>query len=115
MACSIQHLEKVALDGFTLIDEHYGRQARKVARRDAPPPQRNQYVYHGPQAVTIVQHSNTGNYHQIQTNKSYETWYVCQVSQAPIAAGDASISSNDAAAFYGGVLHNDNNGKTKQK
>ncbi|XWS53579.1 hypothetical protein CRYUN_Cryun10bG0013500 [Craigia yunnanensis] len=128
MACSIDRLKKVALEGFPLIDELHGRQAGKAAHRYTPPspPQRNQdhyhhqklvpnqYVYHGPQAVTFVQQPDTGSYHQIQTTKNYERWYVCQVSQAPIAAGGAEISSNDASAFYGGMLLNDY-GKTKQK
>ncbi|XVF66185.1 hypothetical protein PTKIN_Ptkin10aG0015000 [Pterospermum kingtungense] len=130
MACSIDHLNKVALEGFPLIDEFYGRQgtgkaAHRYANAPSSPPQRNQdqyhhqnrqlvpnqYVYHGPQAVTYVQQPETASYHQIQTNKSYERWYVCEVSQAP---GGASINSNDAAAFYGGMLINDK-GKTKQK
>ncbi|XVF38761.1 hypothetical protein REPUB_Repub20aG0129800 [Reevesia pubescens] len=127
MACSIDHLKKVALEGFTLIDDMHGRQAAGEAHRRAPPPPRNQdhyhhqkqlipnqYVYHGPQAVTIVQQSDTDSYHQIQTTKNHERWYVCQVSQAHIATRDATISSNDAAAYYGGMLLNDY-GKTKQK
>ena len=127
MACSIDHLKKVASEGFPLIDEFYGRQTGKAHRR-APPPRNqdhyyhqkqlvpNQYVYHGPQAVTVVQQPDTGSYHQIQTTKNYERWYVCQESQVPIAARGAAISSNDAAAaaYYGGMQLNDY-GKIKQK
>ncbi|XVE65584.1 hypothetical protein DITRI_Ditri08aG0011700 [Diplodiscus trichospermus] len=126
MACSIDHLKKVAREVFPLIEELHGRQAGKVAHTYAPPPPPphdhyyhqklvpNQYVYHGPQPVTVVQQPDTGSYHQIQTTKNSERWYVCQVNQAPIAAGRAAINSNDAAALFGGMLINDY-GKTKHK
>ncbi|XVF28282.1 hypothetical protein REPUB_Repub15cG0016400 [Reevesia pubescens] len=91
MACSIDHLQKVASEGFPLTDEHYDRQVGKAAHRRAPPPRKqdhyhhqkqqlvpNQYVYHGPQTVTVIQQPDTDNYHQVQTTKNYERWYVCQ-------------------------------------
>ncbi|KAK5794488.1 hypothetical protein PVK06_035719 [Gossypium arboreum] len=96
MACSIDHLKKVPTQGFPLMDELYGRQLAEKTHRQAPLP-RNQdhyhhhqklvphhYVYHGPQAVTVVQQPVTGSYHQIQNNQTHEKWYVCQVSQGPI-------------------------------
>ncbi|OMO53619.1 hypothetical protein CCACVL1_28508 [Corchorus capsularis] len=98
MACSIDHLRKVASEGFPLIDEFRRRPARKAYNRPSPPRDQNQYVYHGPQAITVVQEPETGSYHQIQTPNNSERWYVCQVS--PIA----TISSNDAASYYGGML-----------
>ncbi|XWS14118.1 hypothetical protein CRYUN_Cryun36dG0095800 [Craigia yunnanensis] len=83
MACSIDHLKKVASEGFPLIDEFFGRQAGKAHRRALPPRNQdhyhhqkqlvpNQYVYHGPQAVTVLQQPDIGSYHQIQTTKNYE-------------------------------------------
>ncbi|OMO98565.1 hypothetical protein COLO4_13817 [Corchorus olitorius] len=109
MACSIDHLRKVASEGFPLIDEFRGgHQAGKAYSRPSPPrnhdhyhhlkPVPNQYVYHGPQAITVVQEPETGSYHQIQTPNNSERWYVCQVS--PIATN----SSNDAASYYSGML-----------
>ena len=103
MACSIDNHKKVASEGFPLIDELYGLKAGKAHRR-APPRNQddyyhqkqlvpNQYVYHGPQAVTVVQQPDTGSYHQIQPTKNYERWYVCQESQVPVAARGAAISS----------------------
>ncbi|XVE82184.1 hypothetical protein DITRI_Ditri15bG0126900 [Diplodiscus trichospermus] len=103
MACSVYHVKKVAPEGFPSIDGFYGRQAAGKAHRRAPPPPPprnqdhyhhhnqllpNQYVYHGPQAVTVVQQPETGSYHQIETAKNHENWYVCQVSQVPISASD---------------------------
>lgn len=107
MACSVvDHLKKVALEGFPLTDKLYGWQAGKAEyyhhhqkqKQQMPAP--NQYVYHGPQTLTVVQQpGSTGSYHQIPTTKNYErSWHVCQASQAPMAA---AISSNttDAAAY----------------
>ncbi|XVF62545.1 hypothetical protein PTKIN_Ptkin09bG0016600 [Pterospermum kingtungense] len=110
MACSIDHLKKVASEGL------YSWQAGKAHRR-APPPVNhdhyhhhhqkqqvpNQYVYHGPQTVTVVQQPDTGSYHQIPSAKNYERWYACQVSPAPIVAAAAAISSTDAAAYCCGM------------
>ncbi|GMI70289.1 hypothetical protein HRI_000698200 [Hibiscus trionum] len=94
MACSIDHLKKVASEGFPLIDELYGRKLAEKAHRRAPIPRSldyyqhqkpvsNQYVYHGPQAVTVVQQPVTGSYQQIQATQNHERWYVCQVSLGP--------------------------------
>ncbi|XVF62547.1 hypothetical protein PTKIN_Ptkin09bG0016800 [Pterospermum kingtungense] len=115
MACSIDHLKKVASEGFPLTDKLYGWQAGKAHRR-APPPVNhdhyhhhqkqqvpNQYVYHGPQTVTVVLDPDTGSSHKIPSTKNYERWYVCQVSQAPTVAGTAAISSNDPAAYCCGM------------
>ncbi|MBA0629163.1 hypothetical protein Godav_023759 [Gossypium davidsonii] len=67
MACSIDHLRKVASAGCPLIDEPCGRQLAETTHRRAPDLPRNQdnyhhpkhtanqYVYHGPQAVTVIQ------------------------------------------------------------
>ncbi|PPD83541.1 hypothetical protein GOBAR_DD19514 [Gossypium barbadense] len=67
MACSIDHLRKVASAGCPLIDELCGRQLAETTHRRAPDLPRNQdnyhhpkhtanqYVYHGPQAVTVIQ------------------------------------------------------------
>ncbi|KAK8671161.1 hypothetical protein V6N13_037766 [Hibiscus sabdariffa] len=95
MACSIDHLNKVASEGFPLTDERCSRKLTEKAHRRAPNPRNldhyhhqklvpNQYVYHGPQAVTVVQQTVTGSYQQIQTTQNNERWYVCQVSQGPI-------------------------------
>ncbi|MBA0637957.1 hypothetical protein Godav_022129 [Gossypium davidsonii] len=96
MAGSIDHLKKVPTQGFPLMDELYGWQLAEKTHRQASLP-RNQdhyhhhqklvqhhYVYHGPQAVTVVQQPVTGSYHQIKNNQNHERWYVCQVSQDPI-------------------------------
>ncbi|KAL4292091.1 hypothetical protein GQ457_14G016170 [Hibiscus cannabinus] len=94
MACSIDHLRKVASEGFPLIDELYGRKLPEKAHRRAPIPRNldhhhhqklvpTQYVYHGPQAVTVVQQLVTGSYQQIQSTQTHERWYVCQVSYSP--------------------------------
>ncbi|KAG4126703.1 hypothetical protein ERO13_D10G172600v2 [Gossypium hirsutum] len=96
MACSIDHLRKVASAGCPLIDELCGRQLAETTHRRGPDLPRNQdnyhhpkhtanqYVYHGPKAVTVIQQPGTGLYHQIQTTQNHERWYVCQVSQNPI-------------------------------
>ncbi|KAH1046359.1 hypothetical protein J1N35_037143 [Gossypium stocksii] len=84
MACSVDHLKKVPTQGFPLMDELYGRQVAEKTHQQAPL-RRNQdhyhhhqklvphhYVYHGPQAVTVVQQPVTGSYHQIQNNQNHE-------------------------------------------
>ncbi|TYG55503.1 hypothetical protein ES288_D09G278500v1 [Gossypium darwinii] len=72
MACSIGHLIKVA-------SESKGRQVgdATVYRWAVP----SQYIYHGPQVVTLVQQPDTGVYHQIPITTNYARWYVCQLSQ----------------------------------
>ncbi|KAH1046357.1 hypothetical protein J1N35_037141 [Gossypium stocksii] len=67
MACSIDHLRKAASAGCPLIDELCGRQLAETTHRRAPDLPRNQdnyhhpkhtanqYIYHGPQAVTVIQ------------------------------------------------------------
>ncbi|KAK8487544.1 hypothetical protein V6N13_091373 [Hibiscus sabdariffa] len=81
MSCSIDHLNKVVSEGFSLTDELYSQKLTEKAHRRAPI---SKYVYHGPQAVTVVQQPVTGSYHQIQTTQNNERWYVCQVSQGPV-------------------------------
>ncbi|GMI95839.1 hypothetical protein HRI_003253200 [Hibiscus trionum] len=82
MACSIAHLIEVVSvpEGFPSTR---GRQTGDAAAHRCAPKQldSNHYVYHGPQAVTVVQQPDTGNYHQIQTTNNYARWYVCPASQ----------------------------------
>ncbi|KAL4298160.1 hypothetical protein GQ457_12G005840 [Hibiscus cannabinus] len=76
MACSIAHLIKV-------VSTSEGRQVEDAVTHRCAPKQlvSSHYIYHGPQAVTVVQQPETGNYHQIQTTNNYARWYVCQASQ----------------------------------
>ncbi|KAG8480894.1 hypothetical protein CXB51_025475 [Gossypium anomalum] len=89
-------LQKVALDGFTIIEERFGRgssqgqyQRRRHHHHEKPAP--NQYCYQEPDEPSF-----RANRPPKYTKQRYETWYFLPVPQAPKREG-AVISSSQAA------------------
>ncbi|KAK8489409.1 hypothetical protein V6N13_022938 [Hibiscus sabdariffa] len=100
----VDYLEKVASDGFAIIEEHFGRgssQGQFHHRKPAP----NQYPRREPDEPSFK------NYRP-STKQCHETWYFLPVPQNLKQEG-AVISSRQAAENYGGILFMDYDYKSK--
>ena len=109
-----QHLKKVGLEGFALIEECYGRNRRPVqsqTRLDHQSlyyyqVQRQQlsYVRHVPQVFTVTKEPVT-NYHGTSQHQYYGgRRSISEAPQVSVAKESVVVSSNEAAQLYGGTM-----------
>nr|KJB72722.1 hypothetical protein B456_011G192900 [Gossypium raimondii] len=108
----VDYLQKVALDGFTIIEERFGRgssqgQCQRRRRHHHEKPAPNQYCYQEPDEPSF-----RANRPLKYIKQRYETWYFLPVPQAPKREGDV-ISSSQAAKNYGEVLFKDHGPKNE--
>ncbi|XWS14116.1 hypothetical protein CRYUN_Cryun36dG0095600 [Craigia yunnanensis] len=121
------NLQKIALDGFDILDKRYGRGSlQRLTPPPPPPPTRrpqdqyhhqkklapNQYSYQEPDQAYVTAKEPAFRNYRPPTKQCYETWYFLPVSQAPKQEGTV-ISSRQAAENYGGILFNDYGYKSK--
>ncbi|KAK8525320.1 hypothetical protein V6N13_123162 [Hibiscus sabdariffa] len=92
----VDYLQKVASDGFAIIEERFGR-GQFHHRKPAP----NQYRRPEPDEPSFK-----------PGKQCHETWYFLPVPQNPKQQG-AVISSRQAAENYGGMLFMDYDYKSK--
>ncbi|EOY06580.1 Uncharacterized protein TCM_021256 [Theobroma cacao] len=124
----VDYLQKVALDGFSIIEKQYGRGNQRHTPPPPPPPAGRQgqyhhqklapnqyqmpYSYQEPQAYDTEKEPDFRSYRPATKQQGYETWYFVPVPQAPIKGGPV-ISSSEAAETYGGILFMDYGYKSK--
>ncbi|XVE82187.1 hypothetical protein DITRI_Ditri15bG0127200 [Diplodiscus trichospermus] len=112
-----QHLKKVGLEGFALIDECYGRTRRPIQSQKplSSHPQVHQshyqyfyyqphqsYVCQVPQVYTATKESVT-NYPGTSQHQYHGGWSISERPQVS-AAKEHVVSSSEAARFYGGTM-----------
>ena len=112
-----QHLKKVGLEGFALIDECYGRTRRsnQSQRLQSPQPQVHQshyqyfyyqhqqsYVCQVPQVYPVTKEPVT-NYPGTSQHQYYGGRSISERPQVSVAK-ESVVSSNEAAQFYGGTM-----------
>ncbi|XWS53578.1 hypothetical protein CRYUN_Cryun10bG0013400 [Craigia yunnanensis] len=115
-----QHLKKVGLEGFALIDECYGRTRRsnQSQRLQSPQPQVHQshyqsfysqvqhqqsYVCQVPQVYTVTKEPVT-NYPGISQHQYNGGRSISEGGPQVFVAKESIVSSNKAAQFYGGTM-----------
>ncbi|KAL4386997.1 hypothetical protein GQ457_09G023960 [Hibiscus cannabinus] len=101
----VNYLGKVALDGFAIIEERFGRGPSQGQYHHRNPADPNQYYHGGPDEPSFRSY-------RPPTKQCYETLYFLPVPQPPKQQG-AVISSKQAAEIYGGIVFKDSNYKTK--
>ncbi|XWS46480.1 hypothetical protein CRYUN_Cryun14cG0071100 [Craigia yunnanensis] len=111
------NLQKVALDGFAILEKHYGR----GSLQRHTPTRRPQHQYHHQKKLSLNQYSYQEPDQAFVTAKEpafrnysppTKQWYFLQVSQAPKQEVTV-ISSRQAAKNHGGILFNDYGYKSK--
>ncbi|XVE82188.1 hypothetical protein DITRI_Ditri15bG0127300 [Diplodiscus trichospermus] len=112
-----QHLQKVGLEGFALIDECYGRTRRPIQSQkpQSSQPQVHQshyqyfynqhhrsYVCQVPQVYTATKEPVT-NYPGTSQYHKYGGWSTSERPQVSVAK-EHVVSSSEAARFQGGTM-----------